>query len=145
MRKLMLLVLCLLLGLVAGLLLRPDDGTQVSISHAAESGAAVSGANHAKPLPRVPTVDVDIVRDILALSAVVLAALLLAPGVSHDRPAGGDRSPAGARAGARRRAPRATRARLTARARRRPRVVSGPSSGPDRGQRIRRSRATDRA
>ena len=52
MRKLMLLVLCLLLGLVAGLLLRPDDGTQVSISNAAESGAAVSGANHAKPLPR---------------------------------------------------------------------------------------------
>src|SRR5688500_12746456 len=82
MRKLTVLVLCLLLGLVAGLLLRPDDGTQVSISNAAESGAAVSGANHAKPLPRVSTVDADIVRDILALSAVVLVAMLLAPGVS---------------------------------------------------------------
>ena len=46
----------------------------------------VSGANHAKPLPRVPTVDADIVRDILALSAVVLAALLLAPGAVDDPP-----------------------------------------------------------
>jgi hypothetical protein len=81
MRKVALVGMCLLLGLLAGLLLRPDDGTQVSISPA-ESGAVVSGANHAKPLPRVPTPAVDIVRDLMALSALVLAAILLAPGLS---------------------------------------------------------------
>ena len=42
----------------------------------------VSGANHGKPLPRVPTPAVDIVRDIIALSALVLMAVLLAPGLS---------------------------------------------------------------
>ena len=59
MRKLALVAACLLLGLVAGLLLRPDDGTPVSISPT-EGGAAVSGANHGKPLPRVPTASVDL-------------------------------------------------------------------------------------
>lgn len=82
MRKVALVGVCLFLGLMAGLLLRPDDGTQVSISPASESGAAVSGANHAKPLPRVPTPSVDMVRDMMALSALVLAALLLAPGLA---------------------------------------------------------------
>jgi hypothetical protein len=81
MRKVVLVGLCLFLGLVAGLLLRPDDGTQVSISPA-ESGAMVSGANHGKPLPRVPTPVGDIVRDLMALSALVVAAVLLAPGLS---------------------------------------------------------------
>ncbi len=81
MRKVALFGVCLLVGLMAGLLLRPDDGTQVSISPA-ESGAMVSGANHGKPLPRVPTPAVDIVRDIIALSALVLTAVLLAPGLS---------------------------------------------------------------
>lgn len=105
MRKLALLVLCLLVGLVAGLLVRPDDGTQVSISPVAEGGAAVSGANHAKPLPRVPTPSVDLVRDLIALSALWLLAVLLAPGVSTVvRPAVVSRPQALllARAGARR-------------------------------------------
>jgi hypothetical protein len=104
MRKLTLLVLCLLLGLVAGLVLRPDDGTQVSISPA-ESGAVVSGANHAKPLPRASNVDADLVREILALSAVLLLALLLTPGLSPVLRPGDDPRPRALRlayAGARR-------------------------------------------
>jgi hypothetical protein len=64
---------CLLFGLVAGLVLRPDDGTQVSISSPVETGAAVSGANHGKPLPRVPSAT-DLMRDIAALAGALLAA-----------------------------------------------------------------------
>ena len=89
MRKAAVLIgVCVLFGLMAGIVLRPDDGTQVSISPVAESGAAVSGANHAKPLPRVPTPDVDLVRQLLALSIVALAAVVvvpvLAPAVRDD-------------------------------------------------------------
>jgi hypothetical protein len=104
MRKVALVGLCLFVGLMAGLLLRPDDGTQVSISPV-ESGAVVSGANHAKPLPRVPTPAVDIVRDLMALSALVVAALLLAPGLSTVVRPGDDPRPRAlllARTGARR-------------------------------------------
>lgn len=104
MRKVALVGVCLLLGLVAGLVLRPDDGTQVSISPA-ESGAVVSGANHAKPLPRVPTPAVDMLRDLMALSALVLTALLLAPGLSTVVRPSDDQRPRAlvlARAGARR-------------------------------------------
>jgi hypothetical protein len=103
-RKVALVAMCLILGFAAGLLLRPDDGTQVSISPA-ESGAVVSGANHAKPVPRIPTPSVDLVRDLIALSAVVLLALLIAPGVSTVlRPVAVGRPPALmlARVGARR-------------------------------------------
>jgi hypothetical protein len=49
MRKLAVVGVCLLFGLLAGLTLRPDDGTQVSISHPAETGAAVSGATMNAP------------------------------------------------------------------------------------------------
>jgi hypothetical protein len=104
MRKVAVVGVCLLLGLVAGLLLRPDDGTQVSISPV-ESGAVVSGANHAKPLPRVPTPVVDIVRDLMVLSALLLTALLLAPGLSTVVRPSDDPQPRAlllARAGARR-------------------------------------------
>ena len=107
MRKVAIVGACLLLGLLAGLVLRPDDGTQVSISSPAESGAAVSGANHGKPLPRVPTPSVDVIRDLLAATALLLIALVMAPGLvlpvaSHEaaRPpalllaqAGGRRGP----------------------------------------------------
>lgn len=105
-RTAVLIGVCLLFGLLAGLVLRPDDGTQVTISPAAESGAAVSGANHAKPLPRVPTPDVDLVRQLLALSIVALAALavfpLPAPAVREDdglRPRGVVLARTGARRG----------------------------------------------
>lgn len=82
MRKAAALVgVCLLFGFFAGITIRPDDGTQVSISPASESGAAVSGANHGKPLPRIPTPDVDLVRHLLALS-VCVAALVHLPGLT---------------------------------------------------------------
>lgn len=77
MRKLAAVGACLLFGLFAGLVLRPDDGTQVSINPT-ETGAAVSGANHGKPLPRVPSAQ-DLVRELLALSGLVLAVLVLVP------------------------------------------------------------------
>ena len=64
MRTFALVGVCLLFGVLAGVVLRPDDGTQVSLSPA-ETGAVVSGADHAKPLPRVPTPAVDIVREFI--------------------------------------------------------------------------------
>lgn len=69
-RKLAMVGICLLLGLLAGLVLRPDDGTQVSISSPGETGAMVSGANHGKPLPRVPSAG-DLLRTLGALAAAV--------------------------------------------------------------------------
>jgi hypothetical protein len=78
MRKLAVVGVCLLFGLLAGLTLRPDDGTQVSISHPAETGAAVSGANHGKPLPHVPTAQ-DFARHLIAIAGVALVALVLVP------------------------------------------------------------------
>jgi len=78
MRKLGAVSLCLLFGLLVGLTLRPDDGTQVSISHPAETGAAVAGANHGKPLPRVGSTH-DLMRELVTLPGVVLVALLLVP------------------------------------------------------------------
>ena len=105
MRKVALVGVCLLFGLIAGLLLRPDDGTQVSISPA-ESGAMVSGANHGKPLPRVPSPGCrHRPRLVGSLSALVLVALLLAPGLSTVVRSGDDPPAAAlllARAGARR-------------------------------------------
>lgn len=84
MRTLAVAAVCLLLGMLAGLTLRPDDGTQVRISPA-ESGAVVAGVDHGKPLPRLPSA-VDLVRAFAALSGVVLTALVIAPpGVSVVR------------------------------------------------------------
>jgi hypothetical protein len=77
---------CLLFGLLAGLVLRPDDGTQVSISSPAETGAAVSGANHGKPLPRVPSAT-DLLRDLAALAGVMLAAVVVVATASTVVPA----------------------------------------------------------
>lgn len=70
MRKLAMVGTCLLFGLLAGLVFRPDDGTQVSISSPAETGAMVSGANHGKPLPRVPSTG-DLLRTLGALAAAI--------------------------------------------------------------------------
>jgi hypothetical protein len=78
MRKLGVVAACVLLGLFAGLIQRPDDGTQVSISHPVETGAAVSGANHGKPLPRLARVH-EVVDAVLALAGVVVLGLLVAP------------------------------------------------------------------
>ncbi len=78
MRKLGVVGACLLIGLFAGLIQRPDDGTQVSISHPVETGAAVSGANHGKPLPRLTSVS-EIVGEILAFAGIVLLGLGAAP------------------------------------------------------------------
>jgi hypothetical protein len=77
-RTLSIVGVCLLFGLLAGLTLRPDDGTQVSISYPGQSGATVSGANHGKPLPRVPN-DGELLRDLAVLASLGLAALVLAP------------------------------------------------------------------
>jgi len=65
--------MCLLFGLFVALAMRPDDGTQVSISPQAETGAAVSGANHGKPLPRVP----DATRLLAGLAVLLSAAMAL--------------------------------------------------------------------
>jgi len=78
MRKMSLVGLCLLLGVLIGLTLRPDDGTQVSISHPAQTGAAISGANHAKPLPGTIRAE-DLLRLLTGLAGVVAVVLVLAP------------------------------------------------------------------
>jgi hypothetical protein len=78
MRKLGVVGACLLLSLFAGLIQRPDDGTQVSISHPVETGAAVSGANHGKPLPRL-TSAFEVVGAIVALAGLVRLGLSAAP------------------------------------------------------------------
>jgi hypothetical protein len=65
--------MCLLFSLFVALAMRPDDGTQVSISPQAETGAAVSGANHGKPLPRMP----DATRLLAGLSVLLSAAVAL--------------------------------------------------------------------
>jgi hypothetical protein len=75
MRKLALVALCLLVGLLVGLTLRPDDGTQVSLSPP-ETGATVSGMNHGKPLPRVASAD-EMLHS-LGVLAVAVAVLVLA-------------------------------------------------------------------
>lgn len=81
MRKLAVVGVCLLFGLFAGLTLRPDDGTQVSFSNPAETGAAVSGANHGKPLPRATTVQDLLSAALPAVGLVLALGLVLAPAV----------------------------------------------------------------
>jgi hypothetical protein len=86
MRRLTIIGVCLFFSLLAGLVLRPDDGTQVSISSPSETGAAMSGANHGKPLPRVPSAT-DLMRDVAALAGVLLAALVIVATSSTPLPA----------------------------------------------------------
>jgi hypothetical protein len=71
----------LLVGLLVGLTLEPDSGTAASLGRADVTGATV-GANHAKPLPKILTVD-EIARvaavsfvAILVLAVLVRAAIL---------------------------------------------------------------------
>jgi hypothetical protein len=71
MRKFAVVGMCLLFSLFVALAMRPDDGTQVSISPQAETGAAVSGANHGKPLPRLP----DAIRLLAGLAMLLSAAV----------------------------------------------------------------------
>jgi len=71
MRKLAMVAVVLLTGILAGIALQPDDGTAVSRPEGV--GAKIDGANHAKPLPRVPSV-AEIVS---SLAAVMLGLLLL--------------------------------------------------------------------
>jgi hypothetical protein len=79
MRKLAIVGACLLFGLLAGLTFRPDDGTQVSLSDPAETGAAVSGANHGKPLPRITTAHDLITAGLHAVGLVLALRLVLVP------------------------------------------------------------------
>jgi hypothetical protein len=99
-------VLALLLGLSFGLAFEPDSGTQAGVGPPDVHGL-VLGANHAKPLPNVPSV-----ADLLGLLglgvATFLALALAAPVVGQAAPRAerdGDRhrsvfrSPARARRG----------------------------------------------
>jgi hypothetical protein len=64
--------LLLLVGIVVGIAVEPDDGTVVSDGPAASTSALV-GANHAKPLPRLP-----LPSDLLAAAfAVTVVTVLL--------------------------------------------------------------------
>lgn len=65
----------LMLGLLAGVCIEPDSGTAASVGPPDITGLSV-GANHAKPLPRVPTTT-DILR--LSASALILVILALHP------------------------------------------------------------------
>ena len=74
MRRLMFVGALSLLGLVAGLVLQPDDGTAVQHGEIAVH-SVVAGANHAKPLPRIVTLT-DLVSTLaLAVGVVALAAV----------------------------------------------------------------------
>jgi hypothetical protein len=71
MRTLVLAIsLVLLVGIATGVALQPDDGTNVE--RPAGLGLQVDGANHPKPLPKVPSV-----VDLLTVFVAALAALLL--------------------------------------------------------------------
>lgn len=69
--------LCLLLfvGLLVGLTLEPDSGTHASLGRPDVTGTTV-GANHAKPLPRITTVE-EIARAIVPTLVVILVLMLL--------------------------------------------------------------------
>jgi hypothetical protein len=64
-------VFALLLTLMVGLTLQPDDGT--AMSRPAGVGLKVDGANHAKPLPRI--VSVHDLLPVLSVSVIVLIAM----------------------------------------------------------------------
>jgi hypothetical protein len=72
-RSLSVVALLVLLGLVTGVALQPDDGTPVT--RPPSVGLEIDGANHAKPLPRLPSV-----VDLLPGLAVAVSALLVSVG-----------------------------------------------------------------
>lgn len=65
-----LIAMLLLFGLAIGLCLEPDSGTAASVGAPDVAGASV-GANHAKPLPKIP-----VVSDLVRLTPVLLLAVL---------------------------------------------------------------------
>lgn len=83
-RSLAYVALCLVIGFL-GIVLRPDDGTHVSLSPD-ETGAVVAGADHAKPLPTTSLkTTVELACQAMVLSALSVAALVLA---AHVWPSG---------------------------------------------------------
>jgi hydrogenase/urease accessory protein HupE len=67
----------LLFGLLIGLTCEPDSGTAASVGPPDVSGMAL-GANHAKPLPRVPSVE-----DLLRTSVTALLVLVVLTRISQ--------------------------------------------------------------
>ena len=73
-RRPMAVVVLVVLTLVAGIVLQPDDGTAVSRPEGV--GLHVDGADHAKPLPKASDA-LDLVRSLVVpLAVLVLLALL---------------------------------------------------------------------
>lgn len=98
-------VLCFLLfvGLLVGLTMEPDSGTAASLGRPDVTGATV-GANHAKPLPRLLSVDEIARTAAFVLAAVLVLATLVVAGTPPRAPreSGSSRSLVWARVPARR-------------------------------------------
>jgi len=73
-------VLCflLLIGFLVGVTMEPDSGTAASLGHTDVTGSTV-GANHAKPLPRITSVD-EVARVTVAFVVALVLALLVQAG-----------------------------------------------------------------
>lgn len=66
----------LLIGLLVGITVEPDSGTQASLGHPDVTGTTV-GANYPKPLPRITTVDQVAKATIARLVVILVMALLV--------------------------------------------------------------------
>jgi hypothetical protein len=95
--------LLLLMGLLVGLTLEPDSGTAASLGRADVTAATV-GANHAKPLPKILTVDEIARAAVISFVTILVLALLVQIGTMPRAPrdVGARRSLAWARLPARR-------------------------------------------
>jgi hypothetical protein len=62
----------LVIAVLAGVSLRPDDGTPLSITPP-DAASSVSGTSHTEPLPRIPR-PADLLRAFALVALVVLAA-----------------------------------------------------------------------
>jgi hypothetical protein len=73
--------LLLAAGVLVGLVSEPDDGTAVSDGPASAVSVAI-GANHAKPLPKVPSATAlwGLVFSAILLAALVRSAWIVRPG-----------------------------------------------------------------
>lgn len=76
MPKVAVLGVCLLVGVLAGVTLRPGDGAAASLGSPA--AVSVSALDHARALPPEPGTPVS-VPELVVLAGAVLAALALAP------------------------------------------------------------------
>jgi hypothetical protein len=91
MRRLVLAVaVVLLVGIATGVALQPDDGTNVE--RPAEVGLQIDGANHPKPLPKVPSV-IDLLTTFVAAVAAILLLVASRPIVRLARREPVPRSP----------------------------------------------------